>query len=275
MATQHLFAHTNPNPNPYSNPSPNSNTNSTPAAPAATGFPLGADPAESISTSTSIESIAGLHIRHGDKGVDGFRPHTLEAQLSAAQRSSECLSPVQLVGDSCALKGALASIGSTAATTTGVPDIAKTTATSASASAAASTAGSASKSMKIFVASDDKQVLAAARSKGFLVTRGGVSQETADRGMAATLGLQGGRQNMSHNASLEIIADIYFLSRCTTLVGTASSQVFRVAVGVSTALGLLQSAIIMDHDQLPKIRRWTTSFLPLPEAFIDGRAGKR
>ena len=101
--------------------------------------------------------------------------------------------------------------------------------------------------MSIFVASDDKQVLATARAKGFLMTRGGVSQETTDQGMAAALQ---GRPNMSHNASLEIIADIYFLSRCTTLVGTASSQVFRVAVGISNALGLLQSAIIMDHDQV-------------------------
>jgi hypothetical protein len=259
MATQRLI-NPNLNSNPNSNPNPHTNT-----TPAATGFPLGADPVESMSVSVSV---AGLHIRHGDKGIDGFRSHTLEAQLLAAQRSSECLSPVQLVRDSCAVKGAIASSGSAeaaaATTATGVAGIAPT--------APATSAGSASKSMKIFVASDDKQVLAAARSKGFLVTRGGVSQETADRGMAATLQ---GRPNMSHNASLEILADIYFLSRCTTLVGTASSQVFRVAVGVSTALGLLQSAIVMDYDQLPKIRRWTTSFLPLPEAFIDGRAGKR
>ena len=181
---------------------------------------------------------------------DLHRAHTLEAQLLAAHKSSECETPVQLIGDSCVLKRAGASTDSGAA------------------SARRGSSASSSKAMTIFIASDDKQVLATARAKGFLVTRGGVSQETADQGMAAALQ---GRPNMSHNASLEIIADIYFLSRCTTLVGTASSQVFRVAVGISNALGLLQSAIIMDFDQMPKIRRWTTSFLPLPETFIDGK----
>lgn len=209
------------------------------------GFPFGPYP--------SVSGCAGLHIRHGDKGVDGFRAHTLEAQLLAARKSSECESPTrtQLAGDSCKLKR------------TPAPDSGTTPTASAEKSPR--------KTMNFFVASDDKQVLAAAQAKGFLVTRGGVSQETLDRGMAATLEV---RPDMSYNASLEIIADIYFLAHCTTLVGTASSQVFRVAVGVSTALGLLQSAVAVDFDQLPKIRRWSTSFLPLPEAFIDGRERK-
>jgi len=68
------------------------------------------------------------------------------------------------------------------------------------------------------------------------------------------------------------ITDIYFLSRCTTLVGIAASQVFRVAVGISNATGLLRAAITMDHDQTPRIKRMSEKFgLPFPETFINAR----
>jgi hypothetical protein len=69
------------------------------------------------------------------------------------------------------------------------------------------------------------------------------------------------------------ITDIYFLSRCTTLVGIAASQVFRVAVGISNATGLLRAAIVMDHDQTGRIKRMSEKFgLPFPEVFINAKS---
>ena len=69
------------------------------------------------------------------------------------------------------------------------------------------------------------------------------------------------------------ITDIYFLSRCTTLVGIAASQVFRVAVGISNATGLLRAAIVMDHDQTGRIKRMSEKFgLPFPEVFISAKS---
>ena len=68
------------------------------------------------------------------------------------------------------------------------------------------------------------------------------------------------------------ITDIYFLSRCTTLVGIAASQVFRVAVGISNATGLLRAALVMDLDQTPRIKRMSEKFgLPFPELFINAK----
>ena len=164
------------------------------------GFPFGSYPAV---------SLAGLHIRHGDKGSDGFKLHTLEAQVDAARRSRECVVPLQTTNDNrCRLRRTHASNGSSNGTTSG-------------------SSSHNHNVMRFFVASDDKQVIHAALSKSYLVTRIGVSQETVDKGMAPTLDDKDSRlnkDNIGYNASIEIIADIYFLAHCTTLVGTASSQ---------------------------------------------------
>ena len=255
--------------------------------------------------------VAGLHIRHGDKGSDGFKLYSLEAHVRAARLSQECDAPLQLLDGRCRLRAPAGmntnnSNGSTHgspllraneyATMGGGRDRGSPTkgnrfsssvrhaenaqsgsgSGSSSSSMSSRSSGTSTSSggdgrgeiMHVFVASDDKHVVAAARRKGYLSTRVGVSQETVEKGMAQALA---DKTAGGYNASLEILADMYFLAQCTTLVGTAASQVFRVAVGMSTALGLLRSAIIMDFDQLPKIRRWTEGFLPMPEPFVDGR----
>lgn len=43
---------------------------------------------------------------------------------------------------------------------------------------------------------------------------------------------------IAHQATLEIIADIYFLSQCSTLIGISASQVFRMAVAMSNVTGV-------------------------------------
>ena len=117
---------------------------------------------------------------------------------------------------------------------------------------------------------NDITVLTIARNRNYLVSKSNISYETnATQGMASLLTTRHGTE-LGYNASLEIMTDIYSLSLCSTIVGTASSQVYRVAVGISIAYNQLKSAIIMDHNQL-EIASWTTHFLPLPEPFIDGR----
>ena len=178
------------------------------------GFPFGSYP---------DVSLAGLHIRHGDKGSDGFKLHTLEAQVNAARRSRECAMPLQTTNDNrCRLRKPNASSGNIATGTSGSSSNNTNTNTNTTNN------HNHNNVMRFFVASDDKQVIHAAISKSYLVTRTGVSQETVDKGMALTLDDKDVRlnkdNNFGYNASVEIIADIYFLAHCTTLVGTASSQ---------------------------------------------------
>ena len=70
---------------------------------------------------------------------------------------------------------------------------------------------------------------------------------------------------------LSQITDIYFLSRCSTLVGIAASQVFRMAVGISNSTGRLRGdAMIMDFDQMHKIIHMSNKYhIPLPEKFMN------
>jgi hypothetical protein len=121
--------------------------------------------------------------------------------------------------------------------------------------------------LRLFVASDDASVLISARINGHLVKEAvGVSQQTSTAGMFKTLL---GNKAVAFNATVEIITDVYYLSRCSTLVGIAASQVFRLAVGMSNATGTLQYAAVMDHNQLGKIRRMSERWaLPLPEDFV-------
>ncbi len=123
-----------------------------------------------------------------------------------------------------------------------------------------------SEQFRIFVASDDGNVLKAAKQLGHLVDSEGVSQQTSSVGMFTTLL---SNPNLGYNASLEIITDIFFLSRCSTLVGIAASQVFRTAVGISNASHILKHAAAMDYAQLPRIRHMSAKYgLPLPENFF-------
>ena len=58
------------------------------------------------------------------------------------------------------------------------------------------------------------------------------------------------------------------LSRCSTLVGIASSQIFRMAVDLSKAVGRLRYVVAMDHEQLPRMHAMSNKYhLPTPEHF--------
>jgi hypothetical protein len=77
-----------------------------------------------------------------------------------------------------------------------------------------------------------------------------------------------GHPELGYNASLEIITDIYFLSHCSTLVGIAASQIFRMSVGMSDARGILSYVAAMDYSQLGKILQMSAKYhLPVPEKF--------
>lgn len=188
--------------------------------------------------------IAGMHVRHGDKHSDGFKHHSLEMELRAVQASKQCEAR-ESGGDKadgkCWTHGAL---GARTSTET----------------------GSVAELLPIFVASDDFKVLSSAAELGFLVDgEGGVSQSTHSTGMLSTLL---NKPELGYNASLEIIRDIFFLSRCTTLVGICASQIFRIAVDISTATGILESATAMDHAQLPRVAQMSAKYhLPLVEHF--------
>lgn len=188
--------------------------------------------------------VAGLHVRHGDKSSDGFKHHSLDNEMAAVRKSPECLldsSPV-----------------STSRVCRSKPG--DETVTAATGSAAVK-----DNDLRVFVASDDPHVLASARQLGHLVDSEGVSQHTATAGMFKTLV---SKPELGYNATLEIITDIYFLSQCSTLVGTAASQIFRMAVGLSNSSEILKYAVAMDYDQLPKIQKMSAKYdLPVPEHF--------
>jgi len=183
--------------------------------------------------------IAGMHVRHGDKSTDGFKHHSFEAEMAAVKKSPECITGT--AGSSC-IKTFNDSIASSTP----------------------------SRGMRLFVASDDASVLISARINGHLVKESvGVSQQTSTAGMFKTLL---SNKAVAYNATVEIITDIYYLARCSTLVGIAASQVFRLAVGMSNATGTLQYAAIMDYGALGKIRHMSNRWaLPLPEDFVPGR----
>jgi len=97
--------------------------------------------------------LIGMHVRHGDKSSDGFRDHSLEAEIAAVRKSPECnyhLHPSQNNSSPCMNASTL-------------------------------------EHTDIFVASDDSNVLAAARKLGMLVVNSGVSQQTGGNGMFKTL----------------------------------------------------------------------------------------
>ena len=151
-----------------------------------------------------------------------------------------------------------------------------------------------------FVASDDSSVLLTAASKGLLTSLPpqssariqtptsssdpirdgavgtanksagpagmGVSQQTsAADGMLKTLL---SHPELANSAALEIITDIYFLSQCSTLVGMAASQVFRMAVAMANVTGTLRHAAILDADQLGRVQQMSRQYnIPFPEHF--------
>lgn len=219
--------------------------------------------------------LGGVHVRHGDKSSDGFKHHSFEAELAAASKSPECALLGVLFG------GCVRTYNDTLLPT-------------------------AAPGMRLYVASDDASVLISARimvrhacvrsmfkcrrmlrigpssfppstsnaslhrlpSQGHLVKEHeGISTQTSSAGMFKTLLAH---TEVAYNATVEVITDIVHLGRCSTLVGIAASQIFRLAVGLSNATGALQYAAAMDYHHLPRIRAMSAKWaLPLPEAFVS------
>ena len=197
-------------------------------------------------------AIAGLHVRHGDKSSDGFKDQSFIAEMAAVRKSPECIVTVREKNDELNFDNS----------SSFNPPFLKQ---SNDDELYCVVNGTTHDELPIFVASDDQNVLVLAKQLGHLVDSSGVSQTTGGVGMLKTLV---SHPELGYNASLEIITDIYFLSHCSTLVGIAASQIFRMAVGMSDARGLLAYVAAMDFSQLGKILQMSAKYhLPVPEKF--------
>ena len=211
----------------------------------------------------SLVPIAGMHVRHGDKKSDGFKHQSLEAQLEAVRHSKECLAHTATAVSSSSSSSSLSSSSSSSPSSGNEGRSAEEDRGEAERARCFTAEG---KPLEIYVASDDSSVLTAAAAMGHLVDSDGVSQTTHGKGMLTTLWND---VSMGYNATLEIIRDITLLSRCSTVVGIAASQVFRMAVGMSNATGTLQGSVFaMDHGQIGRIGAMSNKFhIPLVEHF--------
>lgn len=250
--------------------------------------------------SHEYKSIAGLHVRHGDKHVDGFHHYSLAAHVHAIKGSCDCQvsKPAKLlrarrrramtVGS--VERGADAAVATNASMLVGESILPGHRAGARRVSAMECWSDinkpQGGYVIPVFVASDDEKVLAAASRQSFLTALGytgpgasaasktisgvggagtDVSTTTHANGMLNTLMAS---PELGHQASLEIIRDITLLSHCTTIVGVAASQIFRMAVGIATARRRLVHAVALDHKQIPKIKRMSAQYgLPIVEDF--------
>jgi hypothetical protein len=125
--------------------------------------------------------------------------------------------------------------------------------------------------LQILVVSDDSAVIQAAREKYHAYAfSAGYSQSSGNKGAAGRLKSTSSNQLFEHpiRATLEILRDVHYLSTCSTLVGSVSSQVFRMAVSMANATAVLQDAIIVDGDELESSKQGADSILlPFPEVF--------
>eukprot|EP01034_Spumella_vulgaris_P032442 gene32442-40041_t len=121
--------------------------------------------------------------------------------------------------------------------------------------------------LHVFVASDDSKVTHSANNLNYMTLPEGVSQQTDKK-----LGMQHSLMAdpmLAFNATLEIIADMYFLSQCSTLLGISASQVFRASVAMSNATGTLHQAYAMDAKEVKKIVEMSVFYhVPFPENFL-------
>lgn len=117
----------------------------------------------------------------------------------------------------------------------------------------------------LFIASDDATVIQHAKQQQYFVNKEGVSQQTHGNAMISIVTKH---HESSFEASLQIFADIFLLSQCSTLIGAAASQVFRMAVGMSKAKGFLSYVKALDYSQMKKIQQMSRKYnLPCPEEF--------
>ena len=176
--------------------------------------------------------LGGIHIRHGDKKIDGWTPRSMDDELAALGAGAENakIAPVEY-----------------------------------------SFAGYRRIALDAYVASDDSKVLKRAAELGLMSSSPGVSQSIGDTGVETVNYLSDKNSiAMRYSAALEIISDVFYLSQCSTLVGTASSQIFRMSADMSNASGILREAIIMDFKDLTKIVLDSSYWnLPVSVMFIE------
>jgi hypothetical protein len=243
---------------------------------------------------------AGMHVRHGDKHIDGFIEHSLNEELEMVRSSPDCV--IRNDQGDCFVSVNISDYHYTATVLSRViqghavllklEDISKFNhstdnkeisvdvrpvlhALKQQAMHANITEENHSNHslllqsyvipLSIFVASDDLAVIRSAEKRGFLVDSAGISQQTAITGMLTTLLAH---PELGFNATLEIVSDIFFLSQCSTLLGTASSQVFRIAVALSNVTGTLHEARISDKHQVERVKQLSRKYaVPFPENF--------
>lgn len=240
--------------------------------------------------------LAGMHVRHGDKRSDGFREHSLAEEISMLRHSSDC-AIVNSKGQCFkklnftdkhesasllfrAIRSHLVVMSTDHIETYNVSSIHQIHEidpkslllkrfTSSGESGIPNDETYKSKEyvvpVRVFVASDDPNVLHSAMKLGFLADSSGVSQSTSSAGMSNSLR---NHRDWGYNATLEIVTDIFFLSQCSTLLGISASQVFRMSVALSNATGVLRFAGAMDGDQIHRVKQLSDRYrIPFPEQF--------
>lgn len=252
--------------------------------------------------------IAGMHVRHGDKKDDGFRTTTLEEELDILRKSPDCpllntardcFVPLNL-SDSHHISVVVNSASQGHTIILKAEDIERFNHSASNDEIAVDPKSFGLSNSKhhnklamsnsnhsspihramntttaimgnyviplaIFVASDDSKVLSAAEQRGFLVDPVGISQQSASTSMILIL-LR--NKELGYNASLEIISDIHFLSHCSTLLGMAASQVFRISVAISNITNTLKYVRVTDLDQVGRIQFLSKKYsVPFPEVF--------
>jgi hypothetical protein len=109
----------------------------------------------------------------------------------------------------------------------------------------------------MFVASDDLGILSQAAARGSLIGSNGTSQQLSQRGSVET-SLRAARAKRARSedgyaALLEVVADLLLLASCRLLVGSISSQIFRLAAALGNASGILEHALIVDPHNLLQV----------------------
>lgn len=221
----------------------------------------------------SEATVIGVHVRHGDKSSDGWTLQSLDEELVMARLSPDCQLPdPNLSQDAGHLNGVRNRVCTgSAGTDEKTAKVSESTSKdNLNENSGRSRGVNEEADFSVYVASDDPAVLTGARDLGFLVDEFGVSQQTGTEGMEKFLETH---PSARYNATLEIIQDIHFLSKCSTLVGMAASQIFRMAVGMSQATGVLRYAVAADFPALPNIIRmswWLRLIVPEPFHSPDG-----
>lgn len=140
--------------------------------------------------------IAGLHVRHGDKSIDGFMDHSFEAELKAIRKSPECiLGPENYCfTNSIPMESNISEARNTTSLSSqqnrniSTPSLETADGNSNDRNTDGKILELATKpryssaKMVIYVASDDDKVLVSAKKLGHLVDSSGFSQKTSGTG---------------------------------------------------------------------------------------------